>query len=69
MPILVDEMVELFARMKRQGTTLLLVEQNVVRALSVSDRACIVDQGRLVHHGAAAALLADRDIQGRYCAV
>lgn len=69
MPILVDEMFELFARMKRQGTTLLLVEQNVERALSVSDRAYIVDQGRLVHHGAAAELLADRAIQDRYCAV
>ncbi len=69
MPILVDEMFELFARMKRQGTTLLLVEQNVERALKVSDRAYIIDQGRVVHHGEAAALLADRDIQERYCAV
>lgn len=69
MPILVDEMFELFARMKRQGTTLLLVEQNVERALKVSDRAYIIDQGRVVHHGEAAALLADKDIQERYCAV
>ncbi len=69
MPILVDEMFELFVRMKRQGTTLLLVEQNVERALQVSDRAYIIDQGRIVHHGDAAALLADRDIQERYCAV
>jgi branched-chain amino acid transport system ATP-binding protein len=69
MPILVDEMFELFARMKSEGTTLLLVEQNVERALAVSDRAYIVDQGRIVHQGAAAALLADREIQERYCAV
>jgi branched-chain amino acid transport system ATP-binding protein len=69
MPVLVDEMFELFARMKREGTTILLVEQNVERALSVSDRAYILDQGSIVHQGRAADLLADKDIQNRYCAV
>jgi branched-chain amino acid transport system ATP-binding protein len=69
MPLLVHEMFGLFARMKREGTTILLVEQNVERALSISDRACILDQGRLVHEGDAAALLADQEIQARYCAV
>jgi len=69
MPLLVHEMFELFARMKREGTTILLVEQNVERALSISDRAYILDQGRIVHRGEAAALLADREIQERYCAV
>jgi branched-chain amino acid transport system ATP-binding protein len=69
MPLLVHEMFELFARMKRQGTTLLLVEQNVERALQISDRAYILDQGVVVHQGDAAALLADREIQERYCAV
>ncbi len=69
MPLLVHEMFELFKRMKQQGTTILLVEQNVERALQISDRAYSRDQGRIVHHGPAAALLADRDIQERYCAV
>jgi branched-chain amino acid transport system ATP-binding protein len=69
MPLLVHEMFALFARMKRQGTTLLLVEQNVERALQISDRAYILDQGVVVHQGDAAALLADREIQERYCAV
>ena len=69
MPLLVHEMFELFARMRAQGTTLLLVEQNVERALSISDRAYILDQGRIVHTGTAQALLADREIQARYCAV
>ena len=69
MPVLVDEMFELFLRMKRQGTTLLLVEQNVERALSISDRAYIIDQGWIVHHGRGAELLADGAIQERYCAV
>ena len=69
MPVLVDEMFELFSRMKNQGTTILLVEQNVERALSISDRAYILDQGRIVHEGRAADLLADDEIQQKYCAV
>ena len=69
MPILVDEMFDLFHRMKLAGTTILLVEQNVERALSISDRAYILDQGRIVHGGRAADLLADQAIQDKYCAV
>jgi branched-chain amino acid transport system ATP-binding protein len=69
MPILVDEMFELFAKMRAQGITILLVEQNVERALSISNRAYILDQGQIVHHGDAAALLADAEIQEKYCAV
>ena len=69
MPVLVDEMFELFARMKREGVTILLVEQNVARALSISDRAYILDQGEVVHEGLASDLLADEEIQNKYCAV
>ena len=69
MPLLVQEMFALFVRMKREGTTILLVEQNVERALQISDRAYILDQGRIVHQGEAQALLDDREIQERYCAV
>ena len=49
--------------------TILLVEQNVELALGVADRAYIMDQGRIVHEGTAAALLADPEISDRYCAV
>ena len=69
MPILVDEMFELFRRMKAEGTTILLVEQNVELALGLSDRAYIMDQGVVVHHDSAANLLADKAMQERYCAV
>ena len=69
MPLLVHEMFDLFTRLKNQGTTILLVEQNVERALSISDRACILDQGAIVHQGQASELLADREIQERYCSV
>ncbi len=69
MPVLVDEMFELFARLKEAGTTILLVEQNVERALSISDRAYIMDHGVIVHEAPAAVLLADKEIQDRYCSV
>ncbi|MEH2484011.1 branched-chain amino acid transport system ATP-binding protein [Nitrobacteraceae bacterium AZCC 2146] len=69
MPVLVDEMFELFRRMKTQGTTILLVEQNVELALAIADRAYVLDQGSVVHHATAAALLADDEIKERYCSV
>jgi len=69
MPILVDEMMALFAAMRAQGTTLLLVEQNVELALGIADRAYIMDGGAIVHQAAAAALLADEAVKERYCSV
>ena len=69
MPVLVDEMFELFQTMRAGGTTILLVEQNVELALNIADRAYIMDGGTIVHHATAAALLADTEIQERYCSV
>jgi len=69
MPVLVDEMAEQFLALKRAGTTILLVEQNVELALGLSDRAYIIDQGTVVHSGQAKELLADAAIQERYCSV
>jgi branched-chain amino acid transport system ATP-binding protein len=69
MPVLVDEMFELFRAMKAQGTTVLLVEQNVELALDIADRAYVLDQGTVVHQASAKELLADNDIKERYCSV
>ncbi|WP_395678518.1 ABC transporter ATP-binding protein [Inquilinus sp.] len=69
MPVLVEEMGVLFRRLRDEGVTLLLVEQNVEWALRLADRAVIIDQGEVVHESSAAALLADQAIQERYCAV
>lgn len=69
MPVLVEEMFELFARLKEQGMTILLVEQNVERALSISDRAYIMDHGVIVHEAPATDLLTNKEIQERYCSV
>jgi branched-chain amino acid transport system ATP-binding protein len=69
MPVLVDEMFALFRAMKAQGTTVLLVEQNVELALDIADRAYVLDQGAVVHQAAASELLADNEIKERYCSV
>jgi branched-chain amino acid transport system ATP-binding protein len=69
MPVLVDEMFALFRNLKAAGVTILLVEQNVERALAISDRAYIMDHGEIVHHDSAANLIANREIQERYCSV
>jgi branched-chain amino acid transport system ATP-binding protein len=69
MPVLVEEMGVLFRRLRDQGVTLLLVEQNVEWALRLADRAIIIDQGEVVYESSSVALLADKAIQERYCAV
>ena len=69
MPKLVDEMFDYFASLKNKGVTILLVEQSVEHALSISDRAYIMDQGEIVHGAAAQDLLNDAEIQERYCSV
>ena len=48
MPVLVDEMFELFRSMKAQGTTVLLVEQNAQQALSRAHRAYVLETGQIV---------------------
>lgn len=69
MPVLVDEMFEYFAALKRSGVTILLIEQNVGLALKIADRAYILDQGEIVYSGSAKEMLDDEAIQERYCAV
>jgi branched-chain amino acid transport system ATP-binding protein len=69
MPVLVDEMFEYFAALKRSGVTILLIEQNVGLALKIADRAYILDQGEVVFNGTAKEMLEDEAIQERYCAV
>ena len=69
MPLLVEEMFRYFRHLKESGVTILLVEQNVELALGIADRAYILDQGEVVYHGTAEAMLADQEIQERYCSV
>jgi branched-chain amino acid transport system ATP-binding protein len=57
-PVLVDEVLDTVRRLKAQGMTILLVEQNVREALSISDRGYVLQTGRIVGEGPGEELLA-----------
>jgi branched-chain amino acid transport system ATP-binding protein len=65
-PLVVDQIVEQIARLRAGGCTMLLVEQNARLALSVSDRAYVVETGRITMSGSAAELLGNERIQDAY---
>jgi branched-chain amino acid transport system ATP-binding protein len=69
MPVLVDEIYELFAKLKSDGLSLVLVEQDIERSLEFADHAIILDQGEVVYADRAEALRNDRVMQERYCAI
>jgi len=55
-PLMVERIFEVIRELKRQGTTMLLVEQNVHNALDVADRAYVMETGRMVLDGPASEL-------------
>jgi len=57
MPKLVDEMLESVAKLKGEGKTILLVEQNVRESLELSDRGYVLQTGRTIHQGTGKELL------------
>ncbi len=65
-PIMVEMVFGLLAEIKASGMTILLVEQNVKQALAASDRGYVIENGRVVLEGAAAALLADERLKQAY---
>jgi branched-chain amino acid transport system ATP-binding protein len=65
-PTLVDRMFELVAQLHREGTTILLVEQNVRRTLQIADRAYLLRTGRVEATGRAEELHALVDIESVY---
>jgi branched-chain amino acid transport system ATP-binding protein len=62
-PILVQDVFKLLRKLADQGTTVLMVEQNVKSALKFSDEAIALESGRLVLHKPASELLADPNIE------
>ena len=58
-PKVVQDVMATVSRLKDAGISALVVEQNAATALQISDRAYVMDRGRIVHEGPAADLLAD----------
>jgi branched-chain amino acid transport system ATP-binding protein len=65
-PIIVDQIRETIATIRDAGTSVLLIEQNAMMALAVSDHGYILSQGIVTKHGPSRQLLADPDIQSFY---
>ena len=65
-PLLVEHIFGVIRELKRQGTTMLLVEQNVHHALDVADRAYVIETGRVTLDGPAAELKHNSQIEQSY---
>ena len=68
-PLVVDRIFELMGRLRDEGTTLLLVEQNVDRALRIADRAYVLKSGEVEAEGPADELRRSADIERAYLGI
>src|SRR5439155_18561930 len=68
-PLLVREVGATIARLKGEGPSILLVEQNLPMALSVADHVHVLSRGQIVHSSTPAELAQNQDVQSRYLGV
>jgi branched-chain amino acid transport system ATP-binding protein len=68
-PVVVDHLLDVLRRIREQGVTVLLVEQDVFAALSVADRGYAMEDGHIVCEGKASALADDPEIKRAYLAI
>jgi len=68
-PVIVDEIIARLPDIAAAGTSVLLVEQDVDAALSVAERAYVLETGHIVLQGQAGALLADKRVQESYLVI
>ena len=65
-PLFVTEIFKIITEVNKQGVTILLVEQNAKKALSIANRAYVLETGKIVNEGEARALLDDESIKKAY---
>jgi branched-chain amino acid transport system ATP-binding protein len=65
-PLIVKDVMETIVRIKHEGTTVLLVEQNAHLALQIADRAYVLETGRIALSGSARTLLESDDMRRAY---
>ena len=68
-PILVETIFQVIREVNAEGTTVLLIEQNALKALSVAHRGYVLETGRIVKEGTARQLLDSPDVQKAYLGV
>jgi branched-chain amino acid transport system ATP-binding protein len=65
-PLMVKEIFNIIRKLRDEGNTVLLVEQNARIALKIANRGYVLDTGRIILEGDSAGLLANRDVQRAY---
>ncbi len=65
-PVVVEEIFGIMQQLRRDGRTVLLVEQNVALSLGVCDRACVLENGRMVLEGRGSDLLGNEHVRRAY---
>lgn len=68
-PVIVDELVKILRRIKDEGVSILLVEQNLMVCDALADRHYVLEQGRVAYQGSAAQFREDPSIKNRYLAL
>ena len=68
-PIIVRTLMDVIRRLKDEGLTILLVEQNIEMALELGDRHYIIDQGIITHQANSREFLEDEDIKTKYLTI
>jgi branched-chain amino acid transport system ATP-binding protein len=68
-PILVDTIFQVIQDINKEGTTILLIEQNAAKALAVANRGYVLETGRIVKEGTAKALRESPEVQRAYLGV
>ncbi len=65
-PLMVREIFSIIVRIRQEGNTVLLVEQNARSALKIANRGYVLETGRIILEGEAEDLLANKDVQRAY---
>jgi branched-chain amino acid transport system ATP-binding protein len=68
-PILVRDIFNIIKRITAEGTTVLIVEQNVKQSLAITDRAYVLENGRITMQGTGAELLNNEHVKTAYLSV
>lgn len=65
-PLIVKDIFSIVVKLRKEGNTVLLVEQNAKAALGIADRGYVLETGRIILQGTAEELLSNRDVQRAY---
>jgi branched-chain amino acid transport system ATP-binding protein len=65
-PLVMKDIFSIITRLRKEGNTVLLVEQNAKAALGIADRGYVIETGRIIMEGTAEDLLSNREVQRAY---